>query len=184
MISDSLQYKNIFVLLYFVQDPSALFYIQAQYIKKGSGTLARGNAAQSHQLQPDHEKLILMGTQKPGALGKLLQRPHLARKLIRIVWRKEMGTNYTNYSPIASKWTEDLASSLDNEGRQVCFMTKPPDVEHNPKCEYLTHDGLVLLDQNNDPVKYYPGALRTLDNNCPGYLSEGLHRVFGMTYNK
>ena len=130
------------------------------------------------------EELILMDAEQPGAPSKSLQRPHLARKLIRIVWRKEMGTNYTSYSPIASKWTKDPASILDHKGRKVCFMKRPSDLKHNPKCEYVMHNGLVLIDQNNDPVKDYPGAPRTLDNDCPGYLLEGLHRVFGMTINE
>ena len=128
------------------------------------------------------EKLILMDAQQPGAPGESPQPTCLRLMLMRIVWERGMSLNYTSYSPVTQGWTSDPASIRDLKGRQVCLMRHPPaDWTHNPKTGFLTHEGLVILDENNRPVKNFPGAPLALSNKVPAYLLEGLRRTFGMT---
>ena len=94
-----------------------------------------------------------------------------------------MSLNYTSYSPRLQDWTEDPRSIRDSKGRQVCLMQRPPaDYKRGPKCEkYLMCSGLVMLNDNNRPIKDYPGAPLTLSNDSPPYILEGLRRCCGMT---
>ena len=128
------------------------------------------------------EKLILLDAQQPGAPGESLRPTCLRLELMRTVWERGMSLNYTSYSPVTQDWTSDPASIRDLKGRQVCLMRHPPaDWTHNPKTGFLTHEGLVVLDENNRPVKDFPGAPLALSNKVPAYLLEGLRRTFGMT---
>lgn len=74
----------------------------------------------------------------------------------------------------------------DSKGRHAFLMPTPPkDWIEGPDRASLTCDGLIMLDQNNRPVKDYPGAPLTLGSQnigSPGWLIEGLRRYFGMTY--
>ena len=100
-----------------------------------------------------------------------------------VVWRSPMSLNYTSYSPKLQDWTEDPRSIRDSKGRQVCLMRRPPaDYKRGPKCEkYLMCSGLVMLNDNNRPIKDYPGVPLTLSNDSPPYVLEGLRRCCGMT---
>lgn len=128
------------------------------------------------------EKLILLDAQQPGAPGESPRPTCLRLELMRIVWERGMSLNYTSYSPVTQDWTSDPASIRDLKGRQVCLMRSPPaDWTHNPKTEFLTHEGLFILDENNRPIKDFPGAPLALSNKAPAHLLEGLRRTFGMT---
>ena len=94
-----------------------------------------------------------------------------------------MSLDFTSYSPLMLGWSADPDSIQDSKGRLVCRMERPPkDWSHNPRTGYLEHDGLVMLDQNNRPIKDFPGAPRTLKGTAPPWEVEGLRRSLGMTY--
>lgn len=96
-----------------------------------------------------------------------------------------MTLNYTSYSPITQGWTDDLSSMKDSKGRDTLWLpSPPPDYVHMPKCGYLMFEGLVMLDDNNRPIKDFPGAPLTLETKVPGHLLEGLRRYFGMTHSE
>ncbi|KAL9065784.1 MAG: hypothetical protein Q9161_008009 [Pseudevernia consocians] len=113
------------------------------------------------------EKLILLDAQQPGAP----------------VFRTGMSNNYTSYSRVTRDWSANPASVRDRKGRQVHFLaTRPADLPADPNCGYLMCEGLFMLDRNDRVIKAYPGAPRTLSTDLPGWMSESLKRVFGMTY--
>ena len=127
----------------------------------------------------------MLDAQQPGAPGMSPLSPSLQVQLTRIVWRRGMDTNCTSYSPMTRHWTEDPSSITDSKGQKVMFLpVRPPHLPHNPKCGYLMCEGLVMLDQDNGPIKAYPGAPRTLSTDIahsPGYLLQGLRSILGMT---
>ena len=129
------------------------------------------------------KELILTDAQQPGAPGKSLQSRTIALILMRIVWRASMSLNYTSYSPKIQDWTEDPRSIRDSKGRQVCLMQyRPADHKHRSTCDkFLMCSGFVMLNDNNRPVKDYPGVPLTLSNESPPYILEGLRRCFQMT---
>ena len=93
-----------------------------------------------------------------------------------------MPLDYTSYSPFISDWTDDLATILDDRGRQVCLMDHPPkDWEHNPKRPYLMFEGKFVLDVNNRPIKDYKEAPLSISIEARPSLLEGLYRTLGMT---
>lgn len=112
----------------------------------------------------------------------------LTFELTGIAFQEGMSLDRTSYSPITRGWTDDPHSMRDSKGRQAFLMPEhPADWKHNPKCDYLMFDGLILLDQNDRPMKDYPGAPLTLGNDqseLPGYLIIGLQRYFGMTFSE
>lgn len=98
-----------------------------------------------------------------------------------------MSLDITSHNQITQGWSDDDPSTVrDSEGRQVLLMSTPPaDWMHNPTCGYLMCDGLVMLDQNDRPIKDYPGAPRTMGSKksqSPAIVLEGLRRLLGMTY--
>lgn len=104
-------------------------------------------------------------------------------RLTGVVLQEEMGLDITSYSPLTQSWTDDPRTVIDRKGRQVLLLPAPPkDWVHNPKCEYLIRDGLVMLGQDNMPIKRYDGAPLTISSRPPPWLMEGLRRVLGMTY--
>ena len=124
-----------------------------------------------------------MDAQQPGAPGRSLKSTPLALGLIRVVFQRGRSDNCTSYSPVTRDWTADPRSVRDSKGRQVHLLrSRPADFPQDSDCGYLMCEGLVMLDHNNRPVKEYPGAPRTLSTEIPGWLSESLRRVFGMTY--
>lgn len=132
-------------------------------------------------------RFILQDAQQPGAPVppcESQESTDLGSELMRSVFPQGIPPNYTSYSPITQGWNDDdLRSMTDSRGRHAFLMpAAPPDWEHNPSSGYLMCDGLVMLDQNNRPVKEYPGAPLTLSYDAPASLVEGLRRYFGMTY--
>ena len=102
-----------------------------------------------------------------------------------IVFEEGMSSDYTSYSPVTCNWTDDPRSITDSEGQEVMFLpARPPHLPHNPECDFLMCEGLIMLDQDDKPVKAYPGAPRTLASDViqsPGYLLQGLRSILGMT---
>ena len=88
-----------------------------------------------------------------------------------------MGTNYTSFSPLTQGWTNDLMSVIDFKGRHIFSMeARPADLMDKPVYGNLLYNGLVMLDQENNPVRDIPGIPHTLDASAPGWLLEGLRR--------
>ena len=132
-------------------------------------------------------RLILKDAQQPGAPvppSKSRQSTDLGSELIISVFQQGIPPNYTSYSPLTQGWNDDnLRSMRDSHGRHAFLMPNPPpDWQHNPNSGYMMYNGLVMLDQNNRPVKDYPGAPLTLSYDAKASLVEGLRRYFGMTY--
>ena len=96
---------------------------------------------------------------------------------MRLVWTKEMGTDYTSFSPLTQDWTEDPKTVVDSKGRQVLFMnTYPKGWDNRPKYGRLIIDGKIILDHRSKPVRDIPGLPLTLSSDPPGWLLEGLRR--------
>ena len=94
-----------------------------------------------------------------------------------------MPLNYTSYSPLMRGWSENPNSIKDSKGRPVCLLEKPPnDWSHSPRTGYLECDGLIMLDHNNNAIKEFLGAPRTLKDTAEPWNIEGLRRCLGMTY--
>ena len=132
-------------------------------------------------------RLILRDAQQPGAPAppsESRQSTEFKSELTILAFPPGIPPNYTSYSPITQGWNDDnLWSMRDSRGRHAFLMPAPPtDWQHNPHSGYLTYNGLVMLDQNNRPVKDYPGAPLTLSYDATASLIEGLRRYFGMTY--
>ena len=132
-------------------------------------------------------RLILKDAQQPGAPVPPSESRHstdLGSKLMILVFQQGIPPNYTSYSPITQGWNDDnLRSMRDSQGRHAFLMPDPPpDWQHNPYSGYMMYNGLVMLDQNNRPVKDYPGAPLTVSYDAKASLIEGLRRYFGMTY--
>lgn len=127
----------------------------------------------------------MMDAEQPGAPGMLSPSTCLGFGLTSIVFIKGMSLDYTSYSPVTSAWTNDPRSIRDSEGEEVLFLpARPPHLPWNPECGLLICEGLVMLDQDNVPIKDYPGAPRTLATSVgegPGHLLQGLRSILGMT---
>lgn len=92
-----------------------------------------------------------------------------------------MGTDYTSFSPLTQGWNEDPKSVIDSKGRQILLMEKrPADWIRKPIYGPLIHNGLVMLDHENNPVRDIPGIPFTLEATAPGWLLEGLRRCMSM----
>ncbi|KAL9066474.1 MAG: hypothetical protein Q9161_007537 [Pseudevernia consocians] len=97
------------------------------------------------------------------------------------IWTEDMGTDYTSFSPLTQGWTNDLMSVIDFKGRHIFSMeARPADLMGKPVYGNLLYNGLVMLDQENDPVRDIPGIPHTLDASAPGWLLEGLRRCTSM----
>ena len=125
-----------------------------------------------------------MASQQPGATGKFPLSTRPAIELMKVVWEEGMSEDYTSYSPLTQGWNNDMDVSTvrDSKGRQVFLMPEAPtDYTPKPRCGYLMFEGLFILDDNNRPIKDYPGAPLTLSTQAPACLMEALRRVLGMT---
>ena len=123
-----------------------------------------------------------MDGEQPGAPRMLPQSTSLGVLLTIIAFLERMSSDYTSYSSVTCSWTDDPSSIKDSEGQEVLFLSaRPPHLPHNPECGHLMCEGLIMLDQDNKPIKAYPGAPRTLASDAPAYLLQGLRSVLGMT---
>lgn len=63
----------------------------------------------------------------------------------------------------------------------LCMLDKPDDWKHNPDPGVMMYKGLVMLDSDNNAVRDFAGAPRTLSSAISGMRLEGLRRVLGWT---
>ena len=92
-----------------------------------------------------------------------------------------MGTNYTSFSTLTQGWTTDRTSVVDSKGRQVFSMEGPPaELRRKAKYESLMHDGFLLLDAKDKPVRDIPGLPLTLDTRVEAWFLEGLRRCLNL----
>ena len=92
-----------------------------------------------------------------------------------------MGTDYTSFSRFTQGWSEDPSTVTDSQGRQVLLMEKPRDTgAQKPVYGPLMHNGYIILDEKNEPVRDIPGLPLTLSTTAKGWFIEGLRRCLGL----
>ena len=70
----------------------------------------------------------------------------------------------------------------DNEGNKVLFLLEKPVRENEPESlGYMMHNGLIMLDPDDNPVKDWPGIPRCFSSKVEGGRIEALRRICGMT---
>ena len=70
----------------------------------------------------------------------------------------------------------------DSEGNQVLFLLDKPVRSKEPESSgYMMHNGLIMLDPDDNPVKDWPGIPRCFSSKVEGGRIEALRRICGMT---
>ena len=70
----------------------------------------------------------------------------------------------------------------DSEGNQVLFLLDKPVRSKEPESSgYMMHNGLIMLDPDDNPVKDWPGIPRCFSSKIEGGRIEALRRICGMT---
>ena len=70
----------------------------------------------------------------------------------------------------------------DSEGNQVLYLLEKPIRSKEPESSgYMMHNGLVMLDPDDNPVKNWPGIPRCFSSKIEGGRVESLRRICGMT---
>ncbi len=70
----------------------------------------------------------------------------------------------------------------DSEGNEVLFLLEKPVREKEPESSgYMMHNGLIMLDPDDNPVKDWPGIPRCFSSKIEGGRIEALRRICGMT---
>ena len=70
----------------------------------------------------------------------------------------------------------------DSIGNQVLFLLEKPVRGNEPESSgYMMHNGLVMLDPDDNPVKDWPGIPRCFSSKVEGGRIEALRRICGMT---
>ncbi len=70
----------------------------------------------------------------------------------------------------------------DSEGNEVLFLLERPVRENEPESSgYMMHNGLIMLDPDDNPVKDWPGVPRCFSSKVEGGRIEALRRICGMT---
>jgi len=91
----------------------------------------------------------------------------------------------TSFEPAQASWGPDRAdwdNIVDARGRKVLYELKPPtDLPKPPQPTPWIHDGLVLLDQDNHPVRHIPGLNRAFSSELESFRIEALKRLFPQT---
>lgn len=88
----------------------------------------------------------------------------------------------TSYEPEQQSWgpsRADWQNIVDSEGERVMFKFDEPK-SRRPQQEPSDwiHDGLVLLDSKNHPVKDWPGLNKTLSTEIESWRWEALMRIY------
>ncbi|CAF9929142.1 MAG: Transcription factor spt20 [Alectoria fallacina] len=74
---------------------------------------------------------------------------------------------------------EDWKNIINSEGKRVMFEVEKPTSRHPPQePSNWVHDGLVLLDGKNHPVKDWPGLNKTLSTEIESWRWEALMRMY------
>ena len=70
----------------------------------------------------------------------------------------------------------------DNEGNEVLFLLEKPVREVDIQATgYMMHNGLIMLDPDDNPVRDWPGIPRCFSSQVEGGRLEALRRICGMT---
>ena len=70
----------------------------------------------------------------------------------------------------------------DSKGNEVLFLLEKPVREDEPESSgYMMHNGLIMLDPDDNPVKDWPGIPRCFSSKVEGGRIEALRRIYGMT---
>ena len=70
----------------------------------------------------------------------------------------------------------------DSEGNQVLYLLDKPVRSREPESSgYMMHNGLIMLDPDDNPVKDWPGIPRCFSSKIEGGRIESLRRICGMT---
>lgn len=70
----------------------------------------------------------------------------------------------------------------DSEGNEVLFLLEKPARSKEPESVgYMMHNGLIMLDPDDNPVKDWPGIPRCFSSRIEGGRIESLRRICGMT---
>ncbi len=89
--------------------------------------------------------------------------------------------NITSYCPAQQNWTPDKATVIDSKGRQILFMVDAPnDFVHNPKVGPMIHSGLIMLDNDDHPVRDFPNVPRCFSTALEGWYLESIRRCTEM----
>ena len=70
----------------------------------------------------------------------------------------------------------------DGEGNEVLFLVEKPLRSKEPESSgYMMHNGLIMLDPDDNPVKDWPGIPRCFSSKIEGGRLEAFRRICGMT---
>ena len=70
----------------------------------------------------------------------------------------------------------------DGEGNEVLFLVNKPVRSREPESSgYMMHNGLIMLDPDDNPVKDWPGIPRCFSSKIEGGRLEAFRRICGMT---
>ena len=96
--------------------------------------------------------------------------------------RGEAADDETSYESEQQKWgrsREDWKTIINSEGRRVMFEVDKPTSRRPPQePSNWVHNGLVLLDGKNHPVKDWPGLNKTLSTEIESWRWEALMRMY------
>ena len=96
--------------------------------------------------------------------------------------RGEAADDETSYESEQQNWgpsREDWKNIINSEGRRVMFEVDKPTSRRPPQePSNWVHDGLVLLDGRNHPVKDWPGLNKTLSTEIESWRWEALMRMY------
>ena len=96
--------------------------------------------------------------------------------------RGEANLDETSYEPEQQSWGPERAhwqNIINSEGVKVMFaIDKPKSLRPPQEPNVWVHNGLVLLDNKNHPVKDWPGLNKTLSTEIESWRWEALTRVY------
>lgn len=96
--------------------------------------------------------------------------------------RGEATDDETSFEPEQQSWGPERAdwqNIVNSEGVKVMFeIDKPKNLRPPQEPTNWVHDGLVLLDNKNHPVKDWPGLNKTLSSEIESWRWEALTRVY------
>ena len=96
--------------------------------------------------------------------------------------RGEAANDETSFEPEQQNWGPERAdwqNIVNSEGVKVMFeVDKPKSIRPPNEPSNWIHDGLVLLDSKNHPVKDWPGLNKTLSSAIESWRWEALTRIY------
>ena len=93
----------------------------------------------------------------------------------------------TSHCNFHKSWTFDKNTILDRHGNNVlCIDERPEGFKPQRSDGHMTyrhhvHGNLVVIDQNNHPVRNFADVPRVLSSEIEGWRIEGIQRTTGMT---